>query len=70
MSREQDAAIAEAKGWRVSRDPWWNWHHSDDPPGFYFDPEGDEWCIRRDGRKDIPCNEALPNFSVHPEART
>jgi hypothetical protein len=56
--RERDREIAEARGWRVSRDPWWNWH-----PGPRFDPPGDEWCIRKDGRKDLPCNEALPHFT-------
>lgn len=56
--REVDAAIARALGWRVSQDHWWNWH-----PGPRFDPPGDEWCIRKDGRADIPCNEALPHFS-------
>lgn len=57
--RELDAACAEALGWRVGRDPWWNWH-----PGPVFDPPGDEWCIRKDGRNDIPCNEALPHFTA------
>lgn len=57
-SRQTDKEIAESLGWRVSRDPWWNWH-----PGPRFDPPGDEWCIRKDGRKDIPCNEALPVFT-------
>lgn len=57
--RQTDREIAEALGWRVSRDPWWNWH-----PGPVFDPPGDEWCIRRDGRNDRPCNEGLPHFTA------
>lgn len=57
-SRQTDVEIAEAFGWRVSNDPWWNWH-----PGPRFDPPGDEWCIRKDGRNDKPCNEALPRFT-------
>ena len=57
-SRLIDRDIALALGWRVSQDPWWNWH-----PGPRFDPPGDEWCVRRDGRNDRPCNEALPNFT-------
>lgn len=57
-SRQIDKEIAESLGWRVSNDPWWNWH-----PGPRFDPPGDEWCIRRDGRNDVPCNEALPVFT-------
>lgn len=64
MSREDDKRIAEGMGWRVSHDPWWNWHKKEEPPGFYFDPPGDEWCIRRDGRNDLPCNEALPHFTL------
>lgn len=56
--RKLDAACAEALGWRVSKDPWWNWH-----PGPVFDPPGDEWSIRKDGRNDRPCNEALPVFT-------
>lgn len=58
-SRETDREIALALGWRVDNDPWWNWH-----PGPRFDPPGDEWCIRRDGRKNRPCNEALPHFTA------
>lgn len=57
--RGLDIEIAQALGWRVSKDPWWNWH-----PGPVFDPPGDEWCIRRDGRNDVPCNEALPVFTA------
>lgn len=56
--RQLDSQIAEALGWRVSRDPWWNWHE-----GPVFDPPGDEWCIRKDGRRDLPCDEALPHFT-------
>jgi hypothetical protein len=59
MSRQDDKRIAESLGWRVSFDPWWNWH-----PGPRFDPPGDEWCVRRDGRLDRPCNESLPHFSL------
>jgi len=58
-SRETDREIALALGWRVSHDPWWNWH-----PGPRFDPPGDEWCIRRDARNDVPCNEGLPHFTT------
>jgi len=57
--RRLDQQCAESLGWRVSRDPWWNWHE-----GPVFDPPGDEWCIRRDGRRDIPCDEALPHFTA------
>lgn len=62
-SRELDAKVAEAIGWRVSRDPWWNWHE-----GPRYDPPGDEWCIRRDGRNDLACNEALPAFTASLDA--
>ena len=58
-SRDLDRAAGEALGWRVDRDPWWNWH-----PGPVYDPPGDEWCIRKDARKDVPCNEALPHFTA------
>lgn len=57
-SRQTDVEIGEALGWRVSNDEWWNWH-----PGPKYDPPGDAWCIRRDGRNDVPCNEALPVFT-------
>ena len=57
--RHRDKEIAESLGWRVSFDPWWNWH-----TGPIFDPPGDEWCIRKDGRNDLRCNEALPHFSM------
>lgn len=59
VSRDLDRACGEALGWRVSKDAWWNWH-----PGPVFDPPGDEWCIRKDGRKDTACNEALPHFTA------
>jgi len=58
-NRQIDRQCAEILGWRVSRDEWWNWH-----PGPVYDPPGDEWCIRRDGRNDVPCNEALPRFTA------
>lgn len=59
FDRERDRTIGEALGWRVSHDDWWNWK-----PGPVFDPPGDAWCIRKDGRLDEPCNEALPIFTV------
>lgn len=63
--RETDIAIGRALGWRVSRDEWWNWKGQDPETGApIYDPEGDEWCIRRDGRCDVPCNEPLPNFTA------
>ena len=62
-SRELDAKVAEAIGWRASHDPWWNWHE-----GPRYDPPGDEWCIRRDGRNDLACNEALPSFTASLDA--
>lgn len=55
FSRRLDQRAAELLGWRVSRDPYWN------EPG--NNPPGDEYCIRRDGRCDVPCNEGLPYFS-------
>jgi hypothetical protein len=61
INREKDAEIARTLGFRAERDPWWNWH-----AGPRFDPPGDEWCMRRDGRPDLPCDEALPHYSLHP----
>ncbi len=58
-SRRLDQEIGEMLGWRVSRDEWWNWH-----PGPVYDPPGDEWCIRKDGRADRPCSESLPRFTA------
>lgn len=57
--RQLDADCAAALGWRVDRDEWWNWH-----PGPVFDPPGDAWCVRKDGRNDVPCNEPLPHFTA------
>lgn len=57
--RRLDAACGEALGWRVDHDEWWNWHE-----GPRYDPPGDAWCIRKDARKDLPCNEALPHFTA------
>lgn len=57
-SREDDKEIAKALGWRVSKDDWWNVKQD----GTIY-PPGDEWCVRRDGRLDIACNEALPVFT-------
>lgn len=63
-----DIEIGRALGWRVSRDEYWNWRGQDPKTGApIYDPPGDEWCIRRDGRSDIPCNEALPNFTAMPK---
>lgn len=56
-----DVQIGRALGWRVSHDEWWNWHE-----GPVYDPPGDAWCIRRDARRDLPCNEALPTFTFMP----
>ena len=57
-SRAIDADIGRALGWRVSEDPWWNVNEdgSESTPG-------DEFCIRKDGRNDVACNEALPTFT-------
>ena len=52
-TRTEDQEIAKSLGWRVSYDPYWN----------YPSKVGDGHCVRRDGRTDIPCNEALPDFS-------
>lgn len=57
--RQLDAACGEALGWRVDHDEWWNWHE-----GPVYDPPGDAWCIRRDARNDLACNEALPHFTA------
>lgn len=57
--RALDVEIGQALGWRVSQDPWWNWQ-----PGPRHGLPRDEWCIRRDGRNDRPCNEALPHFTA------
>lgn len=60
-NRMTDVAIGRALGWRVSHDEWWNWHE-----GPVYDPPGDAWCIRRDARRDLPCNEGLPTFTFMP----
>ena len=59
--RRIDVEIGKALGWRVSHDDWWNWHE-----GPRYDPPGDAWCIRKDARRDVPCNEALPTFTFMP----
>lgn len=61
--RRLDAEIGRALGWRVSRDDWWNHKGQDENGTPTYDPPGDEWCIRRDARPDVPCNEALPCFT-------
>lgn len=67
--RMLDAEIGRALGWRVSRDEWWNWRGQDPKTGApIYDPPGDEWCIRKDGRRDTPCNEPLPDFTSMPKA--
>jgi hypothetical protein len=58
-----DVEIGRALGWRVSYDEWWNWRGYVEGKGPFYDPPGDAWCIRRDARKDAPCNEALPTFT-------
>ena len=58
VSRDLDRACGEALGWRVDHDEYWNWNE-----GPRYDPPGDAWCIRKDGRRDVPCNEALPHFT-------
>ncbi len=65
--RYLDMEIGRALGWRVSKDDWWN-HRGNRPDGSpIYDPPGDEYCIRKDGRPDIPCNEALPDFTAMPK---
>ena len=61
-----DVEIGRALGWRVSSDDYWNWRGYVEGEGPVYDPPGDEWCIRRDGRPDVPCNEALPTFTFMP----
>jgi hypothetical protein len=63
-SREIDRQIAEALGWRVDQDPWWNWCGQDDEGRPIIHPPEGDWCVRRDGRHDRPRNEALPRFTA------
>lgn len=66
--RMLDIEIGRSLGWRVSRDEYWNWRGQDPETGApIYDPPGDEWCIRRDARPDVPCNEALPEFTSMPK---
>lgn len=57
-SRELDAAITRCvhPDWRVDRDKFWS------------EGNHDAWCIRRDGRLDMPCDEALPRFTASIDA--
>lgn len=64
--RRVDVEIGRALGWRVSHDDWWNWKGHVEGRGPIYDPPGDAWCIRRDARNDLPCNEALPTFTFMP----
>lgn len=63
-NRRVDQDIAEYLGWRVSRDPYWNYFENAHGGGPIYSPPGDELCISRDGRNDIPCDEALPAFTA------
>lgn len=64
--RRIDVEIGRALGWRVSHDDWWN-HRGNRADGSpIYEPDGDAWCIRRDARRDTPCNEALPTFTFMP----
>jgi hypothetical protein len=65
-NRQTDVEIGRALGWRVSHDGWWNHRGQDERGRPIYDPPGDGWCIRRDRRKDLPCNEALPQFTFMP----
>ena len=64
--RRIDVEVGKALGWRVSHDEWWNWRGYVEGKGPVYDPPGDAWCIRRDGRKDVPCDEHLPTFTFIP----
>ena len=48
---DRDIALLVHPEWRVSRDKYWS------------EGNHDEWCIRRDGRLDVPCDEALPFYT-------